>query len=226
MQRLLTRTLFCVALVAGIAPGRAQTLTPEAVADLYLKAYVNNDLKSARQLNAYLRPFLREGVEDPIDTETLDIDPAQSAQYYFFYLEGQSGGNEQVTAMEKDIVAYYTARETGIRRSICAATGTEPGESEELLWVRYRCKMPRLTADRSAWPLLTHDLKKSAVPKITQMLREVAKELRQAPVDQEVDGALSLIRGSTQTGSVYWTPIALPAEARYPIVNELKEQGP
>lgn len=204
--------LFPLAAALGLSSpvsAAAQVRTPEEVADLYLRMFVNTDVAAAQALNAYLKPAY-DGRE-PFDVAAMrqaiadkpaaDRARAQAAAE----TEGPDGQRE---AYAEGVLAMGRLMDAVLAHARCKATGSDiaPNEAtraldersreDDIATVAFRCQVPEV-GQAAADALAGDDA--IALRKATDAQRALI-ESGQARM-LEVEGRQNLYRS---TGSPIW----------------------
>lgn len=198
MMCLLAVTPLPLLAATSAAPG-----SPEQVADLYLRLFVNQDLQALEQLNAYLAPAY--GGEHPFDGAALSQAIAEQQA------QEEAQADEAVAAMPKAeqekaksaLLAAIRVVGSAIVHSRCKAVSSEihPNEvtramgeeyaDDDIATVTYRCKVPTLDPQ-----LLGATAGSDAMPEQQELQRQRQAIEQGAGAFVEVEGSQDLYRGS------------------------------
>ena len=167
---LLLGALFCVGAHAQNA------LQPTQVVNLYLKALVNHDLRSATEINDYIRPYNGQNIFDlqVIMNLSNDILPMT---------------DEQEPEHER---LFRKALMAAVRSSSCRATASEVerdvATGNRIANVNYICRISgaRIQTDANAFENAASDSERAEI-----MSGMIAK-LNDAPIEKEISGILQL----------------------------------
>lgn len=155
--------LTCALGVSALSSGAASaalTLTPEQVADLYIRAFVNRDLDSARRLNEYLKPDFSG--HDAYDLGELrkfaEEKPKQDETRAREVAAGAPEAERPVLASA--FVNYFQGTDHVVANAKCKATASKLGPNDvqramggeafkdaEIAEVSFSCEIPELDAD-------------------------------------------------------------------------------
>jgi hypothetical protein len=228
-RALQTLKILCSILLLCLGGTRAaaadEPLTPEAVTDLYLRVFINQEVSSAHALNDYLRPRYQQ--RDALDVEALmkmHEEIIAGAQVAF-------AQNPSALPFTPELRVAFTAalraQLAAVKRSACQATAherlTAEGEAGGFLArVRYTCLVPAIEA---TLPELSGA--KDAeyrVALLAQALRDYADAARGAPVTREISGEFTLHAEKGETprwaGASPESPLELVMAAVYPEAME------
>ncbi|MDR1890483.1 MAG: hypothetical protein LBQ81_14140 [Zoogloeaceae bacterium] len=186
MPCLLLGNLLCASAYA------ANELQPTQVLDLYLKVLINRDIRSATEINDYMRPLTGQNVfnlQGILDMEDLN-----------------AAASPQQTESERLFLKTLLA---AAQRSSCQSTASElerdAATGNRIASVEYVCFIPDAhvsTALKAFENAAASDAAKAAI------LSGIITKLEAAPIEKEIVGILQL-QEVKAGGKSYWRPVAI-----------------
>ncbi|MDR3353282.1 MAG: hypothetical protein LBO00_09860 [Zoogloeaceae bacterium] len=205
-----TRALATVLLLGGFLGASAHAedaLSPEQALDLYLKTFVNADVKSAAALNAYLAPAY--------DGQAVNVERVGKMDEYM--LEAmteqfmQNGPGQTYPELKTPASNYFKAMQAALRRSECHATEStlednESVEDSRIAQVRFVCKIPDVQVDGAKLELSETSAKAAPqkLQEIKKYLPELTAQLNNAPPSKEIAHTFRLFETRID-GKSYWS---------------------
>ncbi|WP_408953526.1 hypothetical protein [Lysobacter sp. Hz 25] len=193
------------------APASANAeMTPERVAELYLRLALRNDVEAGKRLNDYLQPAF-DGKE-ALNIEYLATVPGLMQPMYEEYADTLLKSLPKVdpARAKPAIVAAMLAQHAAVAGAECRAlsreeTANDAVENQRIAKVAYRCKVPVL--DQSIEQLLASendDPKAVTTDFLVDGFDRYRRSFETAAGTREIDGVLNLYGGNGQpwlTGS-------------------------
>lgn len=184
LRHILSPLLLGSALLA--LPAHADDLTPEQVADLYLKTLIGVDLESAQKINDYLRED--QNGEDALNLETLK-------NIRSFSIDGMTEGfmdagpGSDMPGLKPHALEFFAAMYDALHRAQC--TVGKSTQTKSTATVHYTCTVPNLDpATKSELGALAND--DSSEEAIKTFLTKGTAAYQNAPLTRTVEGEFSL----------------------------------
>jgi hypothetical protein len=206
---------FCVCAHAG------PTLSPEQVADLYLRTFINHDTQSAGALNDYLRP--RYEGRDVVHVEVLpELGDRIVAKTVETFAANPQDKQPLTPELQIALTGALRAQVAAVKRSRCQAVGSDMVQNQatnsRVARVGYVCKIPAIDVKAPDVDALANAESRASL--LAQSLRDFTDAARNAPLDREIRGQFDLF--AEEAGTPYWvgaspeTLLGLIMEALHP----------
>lgn len=198
-----TRTaLFAATLAACAAPALAApaALTPEQVAELYLRVALAHDGEAGKRLNDYLKPAF--GGEDALDLAALAAAPKALDDSYATFADSILGSLPKVDPAQAKpaIVAAMKSQSNAVAKAQCKGVSnqqrpneTQPGQT--IATVTYRCQVPALNGGLEQMMADKGDPASMSTQALLEGFAAYRKALDQPAAQRTVEGRIDLYGG-------------------------------
>lgn len=188
--RFLVLLLFVASMLGQLAQAEEVFLTPREVTGLYLKAFVNHDMESAKKLNDYSRPMLKG--KDLIDREMLEkMSELFQEMGSESFLQGFSAEDQQ--KLKPVVRDFFKTVIDALYRSQCEVVWYEMMPDQEveghtIAYVDYVCKVVDVKLDQAQLREMNQFVDDNVTAQLQSLLRGVIASVEQAQVTREVKG--------------------------------------
>jgi hypothetical protein len=195
----------CLGMLPGARAFAQNELPPTQVLNLYLKALINQDIRSATEINDYMRPLVGQNVFNLQAMMEMKNDGAPT-DVVAIAKSGTPAATPEQTEHER---LFIKALMAAVRRSSCQVVGSEvtrdAATGAQTADVEYVCLIPDAHIS-SALNAFENDAASDAAK--TAIMGGIVEKLNTAPTKKEIFGALQL-QETKADGKSYWRPVSV-----------------